>query len=194
MGQRRACEMTTATDSSVPEAPVTDNPVTDSPRRRPASGSWRNVLWAVLGVALVSALAIGATRNGPPPTPAERAGALDAELRCPSCDDLSVADSSAASAVAIRQLVASDTGSGMSDSAIVSYLQSRYPGIVLRPSTSGLEGIVWFAPLTGFAVAVCVIGAVFWRRQRERTSATPADDDRRLVADALRVAKDRAPL
>jgi cytochrome c-type biogenesis protein CcmH len=191
--------MTTATDSSVPNSPMTgspvpDNPVTDTPVRRPASGSWRNVLWGVLGVALVSALAIGATRNGPPPTPAQRAGALDAELRCPSCDDLSVADSSAASAVAIRQLVASDTGAGMTDSAIVSYLQSRYPGIVLRPSTSGLEGLVWFAPITGFAVAVCVIGVVFWRRQRARTSAPPADDDRRLVADALRVAKDRAPL
>ena len=161
---------------------------------RRASGNWRNALWAVLAVALVSALVVGASGHGAPATPAQRAGALDAELRCPSCDDLSVADSSAASAVAIRQLVLADTESGVSDSSIVSYLQSRYPGIVLRPPASGIEGLVWFAPLAGFAVAVCVIGAVFWRRHHVRAPAAPADEDRRLVADALRSAQSRVPL
>ena len=120
--------------------------------------------------------------------------ALDAELRCPSCDDVSVADSSAASAVAIRQLVLSDTESGVSDSSIVSYLQSRYPGIVLRPPASGIEGLVWFAPLAGFALSLCVIGAVFWRRHRARTPVAPAEEDRRLVAEALRSLQSRAQL
>jgi cytochrome c-type biogenesis protein CcmH/NrfF len=76
----------------------------------------------------------------------------------------------------------------------VSYLESRYPGIVLRPAASGLEGLVWFAPLAAFAVAVCVIGAVFWRRQHAKSFAAPAEDDRRLVADALKAAQSREPL
>ncbi|MGO9341798.1 MAG: cytochrome c-type biogenesis protein CcmH [Acidimicrobiales bacterium] len=163
----------------------------DAARR---SGVRRNAVWAVLGIALVCALAVGASGHGAPATPAQRAEALDAELRCPSCDDLSVADSSAASAVAIRQLVLADTEAGISDSSIVSYLQSRYPGIELRPPASGIEGLVWFAPLAGFALAICVIGAVFWRRQHVRTPPAPAEDDRRIVADALRAAQSRAQL
>lgn len=167
---------------------------TDIPSGRPSSGSWRNAVWAVLGVALVCALVVGASSSGAPATPAQRAAALDAELRCPSCDDLSVADSSAASAVAIRQLVLADTKLGESDSSIVSYLQTRYPGIELRPPASGVEGLVWFAPLAAFALAVCVIGAVFWRRQHATTPVAPAEDDRRLVADALRAAQSRVQL
>jgi len=158
------------------------------------SGSWRNAVWAVLGVALVCALVVGASGRAAPATPTQRAAALDTELRCPSCDDVSVADSSAASAVAIRQLVLTETESGVPDSAIVSYLQSRYPGIVLRPPASGIEGVVWFAPIAGFALAICVIGVVFWRRHNAKAPVAPAEDDRRLVADALRSAESGALL
>ncbi len=161
--------------------------------RRP-NANWRNAVWALLGVALVCALVVGASGRATPATPVQRAAALDAELRCPSCDDVSVANSSAASAVAIRQLVLADTEAGMSDSSIVSYLEGRYPGIALRPPASGIEGLVWFAPLVGFVLAIGVIGAVFWRRHRVRTDAAPADDDRRIVADALRSAQSQARL
>ena len=67
---------------------------------------------------------IGAVRL----TPAQRAAALDAQLRCPSCDDVSVANSSAASAVAIRQLVLADTNAGESDQAIVDVPAEPLPG------------------------------------------------------------------
>ena len=146
------------------------------------------VVWIVLALVLAGALLIGASHRGGPESPAARAASLDGQLRCPSCDDVSVANSSAASAVAIRQLVLADTKAGVSDQAIVGYLQSRYPGIVLRPSTIGLEGIVWFAPLVGFALAVVVIGRLFWRK-RSRPLAVRVDEaDRLLVADALKAA------
>ena len=151
-------------------------------------GGWRVIVWIVLALVLAGALAVGASHGGGPESPASRAASLDADLRCPSCDDISVANSSAASAVAIRQLVLADTKAGVSDPAIVAYLQSRYPGIVLRPSASGVEGIVWFAPLVGFAAAVAVIGRVFWRK-RSRPLAIRVDEaDRLLVADALKSA------
>lgn len=152
-------------------------------------GSWRAVVWIVLGLVLAGALAVGASERSGPEVPAERAASLDAQLRCPSCDDVSVANSSAASAVAIRQLVLADTKAGMSSESIVAYLQSRYPGIVLRPSASGLEGIVWFAPLAGFAVAIVVIGKVFWRKRSRPPAVRVEDADRILVADALKAAK-----
>jgi cytochrome c-type biogenesis protein CcmH len=145
-------------------------------------------VWIALALVLAAALAVGASHHSGPSTPAERAASLDAQLRCPSCDDVSVADSSAASAVAIRQLVFADTKAGVSDQAIVAYLQSRYPGIVLRPSASGLEGIVWFAPLVAFAVAVVVIGRVFWRKRSRPLEVRVKDEDRLLVAQALKAA------
>src|ERR1700733_1399747 len=154
----------------------------------------RLALWGLLGIALAVALAVGASGSSGPETATQRASALDAQLRCPSCDDLSVADSSAASAVAIRQLVLTDTEAGEPSSEIVSYLQSRYPGIVLRPSASGIEGLVWYAPLAGFAIALVVIASVFWRRHNARATRTPAEEDRRLVSEALGATKTGAQL
>jgi cytochrome c-type biogenesis protein CcmH len=150
---------------------------------------WRVGLWVLLAVALGTALVVGASGgHGSASTPAQRAASLDGELRCPSCDDLSVADSSAASAVAIRELVLADTEAGESQASIVSYLQSRYPGILLRPPASGIEGLVWYAPIAGFVVAAVAVVVIFRRRQSEPARATPADEDRRLVSEALHAA------
>ncbi|MFZ0664908.1 MAG: cytochrome c-type biogenesis protein CcmH [Acidimicrobiales bacterium] len=153
---------------------------------QPKKNRWRSWIWAVLGVVLIIALVIGAGAGGhAPSTPSERAAALDADLRCPSCDDLSVTNSSAPTAVAIRQLVLVDTEHGISDAAIVSYLQSRYPGILLRPPASGVESIVWFAPLAGFVLAAVVVGVLFWRKRSVTADAPAGEDDRRIVSEAL---------
>ena len=154
---------------------------------------WRNCVWILLGVTAVVALAIGSQQKSGPQTAAQRAAALDTQLRCPSCDDESVANSSAATAVAIKQLVLEETESGVPQSQIVAYLQSRYPGIVLRPPASGVESVVWFAPLLGFVVAIGAIGTLFWRRQRARGPTPLGEDDRKLVAEALRATRSGAP-
>jgi cytochrome c-type biogenesis protein CcmH len=154
----------------------------------------RAVIWVALGVALAVALVIGSSGSTVVATPASRAAALDAELRCPSCDDLSVADSSAASAVAIRELVLTETKAGVSSSSIVSYLESRYPGIVLRPPATGVEGLVWYLPIGGFAVAVVFVVAVLRRRQAIAPHRSPGDEDRALVREALGAAGRSATL
>jgi cytochrome c-type biogenesis protein CcmH len=141
--------------------------------------------WLVLAVVLAVALAIGAHRPSAAPGPAQRTAALDAALRCPSCQDVSVADSSAPTAVAIRRIVAGRVAAGQSDADIEAFLVSRYgPGILLRPPASGGVGAVWFVPLVVVPVAVAVLGAFLWRRRRA-TPVTVSDDDRRLVEAAL---------
>lgn len=160
-----------------------------------SSARWRNWLWVLLGAVLVVALVVGTvTRHASgPQTPTTKAAALDRELRCPSCDDESVAESSAASAAAIRQYVLASVEHGVSDSSIVSDLETRYPGILLRPPASGVQGLVWFLPIGGFAVATCVVAAFFWRRHTRREVLAPGEDDRRLVAAAMRGASARPP-
>jgi cytochrome c-type biogenesis protein CcmH len=84
---------------------------------------------------------------------------LGKELRCPTCQGLSIADSPAAMARAhldkVRELVAA----GQSDEEIRSYFVARYgEWVLLNPRAEGFNWLVWLAPalliLGGFAVIV----------------------------------------
>jgi cytochrome c-type biogenesis protein CcmH len=135
----------------------------------------------VVGVAL----GVGAGRGSPPATDAQRANAIDALVRCPSCNGISVADSSASTAVAIRQAVAARVRAGQSDDQINQFLVSRYgPGILLRPPPHGSTAWVWVLPPAGGALAAAGLAVVFWRRRH--LSAVPVTaEDRALVERAL---------
>lgn len=138
-------------------------------------------LVVVVGVAL----GVGSSRGGPPATPAQRAAAIDALVRCPSCDGISVADSSASTAVAIRQAVAARIRAGQTDGQIDAFLVSRYgPDILLRPPVHGWTAWLWLLPPAVLAVAVVGVGSVLWRR-RSRVPGPVSAEDRALVQRAL---------
>ncbi|MDA8313506.1 MAG: cytochrome c-type biogenesis protein CcmH [Actinomycetota bacterium] len=119
---------------------------------------------ATLGVALV--LGSGAASSAVP-TAAQRAAALETQIRCPSCEDVSVAQSSAASAIAVRHEVARLSAAGLSDREIEQRLVSQYgPSILLAPPDSGLSSLVWLVPLVAGCLAVGTLAAFFWRRSR----------------------------
>lgn len=142
--------------------------------------------WLAMAVILAVALGLGAGRPGPGPSPAQRAAALDAQLRCPSCEDVSVADSSAPTAVAVRAIVLQRVRAGESDAAIEGFLVSRYgPDILLRPPTSGVTSAVWVVPLVALSLALCGLGVFYWRRRRTAPPVPPAAEDRSLVDRAL---------
>ncbi len=120
-----------------------------------------------------------------PSTLSQRVGNLAAEVRCPSCSGLSVADSDASTAVAIRAEIRERAVKGQSDSQIESYLVSRYGnGILLRPSGTGLAALVWVLPLSAVAAAVAIVLIVLWRR-RAGLPQEPTAEDRSLVESAL---------
>jgi cytochrome c-type biogenesis protein CcmH len=119
---------------------------------------------AVLAVALV--IGSGATSSAPP-TAAQRAAALETQIRCPSCEDVSVAQSSAASAIAVRHEVQGLVAHGVSNRAIERRLVAQYgPSILLAPPDSGLSSVVWLLPLGAGLVAAGGLGIFFWRRSR----------------------------
>jgi len=149
--------------------PAGNNP----PRhRRPA------ISLAVLLIVLAVALAVGSGAfSSHTPTLAERAAALESQLRCPSCEDVSVADSSASSAIAVRHQVLAQMRAGVSDAAIEASLVDRYgPTILLRPPASGLTVLVWVLPAVAALGALGMLGVVFWRRSKEL--ALLRDEDR----------------
>jgi cytochrome c-type biogenesis protein CcmH len=152
------------------------------------------VVWVALVLVLAAALAFAASRGGGPLTASQRADAIDAGLKCPSCEAISVRDSSAPTAVAVRQVVLARVRAGQSDQQIDDYLVSRYgPSILLSPPASGLTTVVWVVPLLAAAGGVIGLGAFFWRRRRLVPASVTAED-RALVDRALvdRASVDRA--
>lgn len=157
-----------------------------SPRRRPARPArWKRwTPWVILAVVVAGALAAGWSSPSNP-SPARRAEAIDTTLRCPSCEGISVAASSASTAVAIRQAVLARVRAGQSNQEIDAYFVSRYgPSIMLRPPGSGVAGLVWILPLLAAVAAGAGLAALFWRRRRVAV-ATVSADDRALVAEAM---------
>jgi cytochrome c-type biogenesis protein CcmH len=124
--------------------------------------------FALLLVVLAAALAIGAGRGSGPSTNAQRAAALETQIRCPSCQAVSVADSNASSAVAVRHQISQMVAAGDTDSQIEAALVARYGrGILLSPPVSGWSALVWVIPVVAGVTALAALGVVFWRRGNE---------------------------
>lgn len=170
---------------------MTSLAVSGAPRRSDQRMSARGFVWLGLAVVLAVALAIGASRSGASATSTQRAATIDSALRCPSCEDLSVADSSSASAVEIRRIVLQKVRQGESTTQIETFLESRYGvGILLSPPASGISAAVWVVPLLAVMGGIVGLGVVFWRRRRV-VPAQVAGEDRALVEEALALAHAR---
>jgi len=142
-------------------------------RRSPAA---QRGAWLVLGIMVVVALVVGWHRPTAPRRATEIA-TIEADTKCPSCEDLSVADSTAPTAIAARQAIVHRIDEGETPAQVQAYLVSRYgPGILLRPPTSGATGLVWEIPLAGGVVAIAALGVVFWRRRRVSGVDVAAED------------------
>ena len=139
------------------------------------------LLVPVVGIALF----IGSGAGDDPPTAASRTAALSRQVRCPTCEGLSAAESDAASSVAVREEIRRRVEAGESDAEVRSFLVGRYGGdILLTPAGSGVAALVWVLP-----VMAAVLGAgglvLTLRRRRAEPPRTASADDRRLVEQAL---------
>lgn len=142
--------------------------------------------WAVMAAVVAVALAVGATRDPVPRTLEERATALADTVRCPTCRSQSAADSDAPSSQAIRTEIEERLRDGQSEDRIRAYLVSRYgEGVLLRPSATGVTGLVWALPVAAVVLAVSGLGIAF-RRWRGGAPVEVSEEDRALVESARR--------
>jgi len=89
-------------------------------------------------------------------------------VRCPSCTDLSVAQSNATTAIAVRHQIESMVAAGQSTADIEQTLVSEYgQTILLVPPDAGGVPVIWIIPAVLGAAAVAGVGVLFWRRSRE---------------------------
>jgi cytochrome c-type biogenesis protein CcmH len=146
-------------------------------------------------IALGALLAVGALAAlwllQPPaePTTAARADALAAELRCPDCQGLAVADSPTSAAREIRRQIDELLAAGASDAEVRAHFTARYGEWILLAPSSPLP---WLVPFGAVLAGVLGLGAWLVARgaRPDAADAGPqlTDADRRRLheeADAL---------
>jgi cytochrome c-type biogenesis protein CcmH/NrfF len=115
---------------------------------------------------------------------AARIAYLESIIRCPSCADLSIADSEAPSASGVRIEVVNYVHEGLSDQAIESRIEAVYPDTLLVP-TGGVGIAVFLIPALVIVVGAITFGVLFSRRTK-RLSVGDGNADAALVAEAQR--------
>ncbi len=91
---------------------------------------------------------------------------LTAELRCPKCQNQSIADSDAALAVDLREKVYQMVQSGADYQQVVDYMVSRYGNFIHYQPPMQAMLMILFIPLLFIAAG---IGWIVWRTRTART-------------------------
>jgi cytochrome c-type biogenesis protein CcmH len=103
----------------------------------------------------------------------EQVRAIAAELRCPVCQNLSVADSPSDLAREIRSVIRAQLEAGKSSEEVKAYFLSRYGDwILLAPRPRGLNVVVWVGPFAGAVVGLALVGLAL-RRWTRRVRPVP---------------------
>jgi cytochrome c-type biogenesis protein CcmH len=139
--------------------------------RRPAVGVAVLVLVALGGLAAVAA-------RGPAPTatPADRVHAIASGLRCPTCRDLSVADSPAPLARQMRNQIAEGLLAGKRPEAIRREFVAAYgESVLLVPPRRGVGLVAWVAPalLLAGGLLAAVLAVRRWRARGAAAAPSP---------------------
>ncbi len=137
-------------------------------------------------LALGGLVAVGLLRPAEPLTPAEQARHLAAELRCPDCQSLSVAESHTAAANAIRGEIVELLAAGQTPDQVRRHFVDRYGEWILLEPTAA---IAWWLPVLVFAIGGLALAAWLLRGRRaiapETDESGSTDSLRRRVREEL---------
>lgn len=117
---------------------------------------------------------------------------IAAELRCPVCQNLSVADSPSRMADQMRDLIRERLEAGESPEGVKSYFVERYgEWILLAPKREGFNLLVWILPFVGLVGGAAGLYGVL-RRWKKRSGAAPAPVEPAYVEQVRRdIARDQ---
>jgi cytochrome c-type biogenesis protein CcmH len=142
-------------------------------------GTWLLVAGAAVVIVAAALLARG---GGEPATIEDRAQSISAGLRCPVCQNLSVADSPSRLAGEMRAEVEGQLRAGRTDDEVRAYFVERYGEWVLLEPRSLLPFLI---PVAATALGIAAWALVVRRRPRaERTEVS--DAERRRIDGDLR--------
>ncbi|MDQ6681927.1 MAG: cytochrome c-type biogenesis protein CcmH [Chloroflexota bacterium] len=142
---------------------------------------------ALLALAAMVGLAI--LRPAPALTRAEQAAAIAADLKCPDCQSLSVAQSTTQASAAIRRQIGELLAAGRNPSEVRRYFVDRYGDWILLSPTSPLAWIVPFVAIVAGALLLATWLSVAGRQARTAALATTrgaADGPASVISEAAR--------
>lgn len=119
-----------------------------------------------------------------------RVRAVSAELRCPVCQGLSLADSPSELSQEMKDVVREQLASGKSPEEVKAYFVGKYgEWILLEPKARGFNLVVYILP----AIAILAGGALIFGALRRWTSSVPDEDaaETSVAADDEEVASPR---
>lgn len=152
------------------------------PRRRVGT-----IVLAATVLAAAAALSTAALR-GPEPsrTLDQRVHAIAETLRCPVCQNLSVADSPAPLARQMRQTIERQLRAGRSaDDIRAGFVDAYGEWILQAPPARGINLMAWLAPAVLFLAGLILLGVAVRRWTASPPSTEPAAvlplEDRRLL-------------
>lgn len=147
----------------------------------------RSLALPVAAAALLALTAVAALQALRPvtPTTAEQARAIAAELRCPDCEGLSVAESHTLAGGAIRAEIAEQLAAGRSAEEIRQHFVARYGEWILLAPTNP---VAWWLPGLVVAAGAGLFGW-WWLRGRRRSDARASvppisEAERRRIREA----------
>jgi len=134
------------------------------------------ILLAMLAAGIT--LAVVAMRGGGGnPSEAQQVQQIAAELHCPVCKDLSVADSPAPLARQMREQIAQKLRAGESPDQIRAGFVAAYgDSVLMSPPKRGLSAAVYVLPTIVIAAGL-VFAVTLVRRWVRRPEAEPVEDD-----------------
>ena len=105
----------------------------------------------------------------------ERTRAIAAELRCPVCQNNSVADSPSELAQQMRALIQEQLKEGKSPAEIRAFFVSKYGDwVLLSPPAQGVGLVLWLLPFTALGGGVVLVGVLLRRWAKKRAALSGA--------------------
>jgi cytochrome c-type biogenesis protein CcmH len=166
-----------------------------SPSSRDRSIPWGAAF--LVGILVASAIALAVIAFGgsaPSASLQDRVRSVASTLRCPVCQNLSVADSPSRLATQMRTTIGQELQSGRTAAQIRQEFASAYgEWILLAPPKHGIDMSVWLAPVV-LLVGGLVISVVAVRRWTAGATPEPATGavDEAAISGADRSLLDRA--
>ena len=111
---------------------------------------------------------------------------LSDELRCPKCQNQTIADSNAPIAKDLRFLLHEQLESGASDDDILSFMVARYGEFVrYRPGLDSNTALLWYGPLLLTLVALLALAMHLRGRQSAVSPVEPTEKEREALRARL---------
>ena len=103
---------------------------------------------------------------------------LGEELRCPTCQGLSVLDSDAMFSKQIQDKLKAKIAEGLNREDILIFFTERYGLWILRePPKEGISLLAWLLPAFVFLIIPIFLWRFFWSRQRITSSSVRTEEE-----------------